>query len=153
MTTTKHVRRFDIIDMLGRFAPLIFLISLMIAFTIAEPRFLSPFNLFNVMRQISITGLLAIGMTFVILTAGIDLSVGALLAFAGLVGAAVAKGGLEDRFAVGASVAAANPFWLALLAAILIGIAANQSFKTGLPVEINDLCPQLGDAAHLNELV
>jgi len=111
------------IDVLGRFAPLIFLISLMIAFTIAEPRFLSPFNLFNVMRQISITGLLAIGMTFVILTAGIDLSVGALLAFAGLVGAAVAKGGLDDRFAVGASVTAANPFWLALLAAIAIGLA------------------------------
>lgn len=123
MTTTPILRRIDVIDVLGRFAPLIFLITLMIIFTIAEPRFLSPFNLFNVMRQISITGLLAIGMTFVILTAGIDLSVGALLAFAGLVGAAVAKGGLEDRFAVGASVTAGNPFWLALLAAIAIGLA------------------------------
>ena len=47
------------------------------------------------MRQVSITGLLAVGMTFVILTAGIDLSVGSLLAFAGLVAAAVAKGGLR----------------------------------------------------------
>ena len=46
------------------------------------------------MRQVSITGLLAIGMTFVILTAGIDLSIGSLVAFAGLVAAAVAKGGL-----------------------------------------------------------
>ncbi len=61
----------------------------MAAFAIAEPRFLSPLNLFNVMRQVSIDGLLAIGMTFVILTAGIDLSVGSLLAFAGLVAAAV----------------------------------------------------------------
>ena len=59
-----------------------------------QPRFLSSINLFNVMRQVSITGLLAIGMTFVILTAGIDLSIGSLLAFAGLVAAAVAKGGL-----------------------------------------------------------
>ena len=50
------------------------------------------------MRQVSIYGLLAIGMTFVILTAGIDLSVGSLLAFAGLVAAAVAKGGLANRF-------------------------------------------------------
>ena len=41
-------------------------------------------------------------MTFVILTAGIDLSVGSLLALAGLVGAYVAKGGLDDRFAIGA---------------------------------------------------
>jgi len=40
-------------------------------------------------------------MTFVILTAGIDLSVGSLLAFAGLVAAAVSKGGLSNRFTVG----------------------------------------------------
>ena len=53
------------------------------------------------MRQVSIYGLLAIGMTFVILTAGIDLSVGSLLAFAGLVAAAVSKGGLSNRFTVG----------------------------------------------------
>ena len=53
------------------------------------------------MRQVSIYGLLAIGMTFVILTAGIDLSVGSLLALAGLVAAAVAKGGLANRFTVG----------------------------------------------------
>ena len=68
----------------------------MLLFAIIEPRFLSQINLFNVMRQVSITGLLAVGMTFVILTAGIDLSVGSLLAFAGLVAAAVAKGGLEE---------------------------------------------------------
>ena len=65
-------------------------------FAISQPRFLSSVNLFNVMRQVSIIGLLAIGMTFVILTAGIDLSVGSLLAFAGLVAAAVAKGGLQQ---------------------------------------------------------
>ena len=74
----------DFMGLLARFAPLIFLIVLMAAFAIGEPRFLTPFNLFNVMRQVSIVGLLAIGMTFVILTAGIDLSIGSLLAFAGL---------------------------------------------------------------------
>ena len=63
---------------LARFAPLIFLLVLMAVFAIVEPRFLTPLNLFNVMRQVSIVGLLAIGMTFVILTAGIDLSVGSL---------------------------------------------------------------------------
>ncbi len=69
--------------LLGRFAPVIFLLVLMLVFALLEPRFLHPLNLFNVMRQISITGLLAIGMTFVILTAGIDLSVGSLLALCG----------------------------------------------------------------------
>src|SRR5258708_4543855 len=92
---------FDVFGFVARFAPTLFLIVLMLLFAIVEPRFLSQINLFNVMRQVSITGLLAVGMTFVILTAGIDLSVGSLLAFAGLVAAAVAKGGLENRFTVG----------------------------------------------------
>src|SRR6202007_3349199 len=91
----------DIIGFLARFAPLVFLILLMAGFAIAEPRFLTPLNLFNILRQVSIYGLLAIGMTFVILTAGIDLSIGSLVAFAGLVAAAVSKGGLQNRFTVG----------------------------------------------------
>src|SRR6201991_3083971 len=94
----------DVFGFVARFAPLLFLILLMLLFAIIEPRFLSQINLFNVMRQVSITGLLAVGMTFVILTAGIDLSVGSLLAFAGLVAAAVAKGGMQDRFTVGEGV-------------------------------------------------
>src|SRR5262249_60395686 len=83
----------DLLGFLARGAPLVFLILLMTGFAIADPRFLNPINLFNVMRQVSIIGLLAVGMTFVILTAGIDLSVGSLLAFAGLAAAAVGQGG------------------------------------------------------------
>ena len=79
-------------ELIGRFAPLIFLVLMMSVFAVLEPRFLDPTNLFNVMRQISITGLIALGMTFVILTAGIDLSVGSVLALAGIIAAAIAKG-------------------------------------------------------------
>ncbi|HYY29215.1 MAG TPA: ABC transporter permease [Chthoniobacterales bacterium] len=114
----------DIMGFLARFAPLIFLIVLMGVFSIGEPRFLSPLNLFNILRQVSIYGLLAIGMTFVILTAGIDLSIGSLVAFAGLVAAAVSKGGLSNRFAVGAGAESASNAWcLAALAAIGVGVA------------------------------
>src|SRR5258706_6817153 len=102
---------FDAFSFLARFAPLIFLLVLMAVFSIMEPRFLTPPNLFNVMRQVSIIGLLAVGMTFVILTAGIDLSIGSLLAFAGLVAAAVAKGGFAGRFTVGAAQDAAGYGW------------------------------------------
>ena len=112
---------FDAFSFLARFAPLIFLLLLMAVFAIMEPRFLSSINLFNVMRQVSITGLLAIGMTFVILTAGIDLSIGSLLAFAGLVAAAVAKGGMQDRFTVGDE-AIGYGWQLAALAAIAVGL-------------------------------
>ncbi len=116
-------KRFDLIGFLARFAPLIFLIVLMAGFAIAEPRFLSPLNLFNVLRQVSIYGLLAVGMTFVILTAGIDLSIGSLVAFCGLVAAAVAKGGISNRFNVGAGQDALGYGWeLAALAAICVGI-------------------------------
>src|SRR6195952_243722 len=111
----------DIFGFVARFAPLIFLVALMILFALMEPRFLSSINLFNVMRQVSITGLLAIGMTFVILTAGIDLSIGSLIAFAGLVAAAVAKGGLQDRFTVGEG-GLGYGWFLAALAAIAVGL-------------------------------
>jgi inositol transport system permease protein len=120
-TITANARNFDGFSFLARFAPLIFLLVLMLVFAIIEPRFMSSINLLNVMRQVSITGLLAIGMTFVILTAGIDLSVGSLLAFAGLVAAAVAKGGMQDRFTVGDNTIGYG--WpLAALAAIAVGL-------------------------------
>jgi len=95
----------------------------MVVFAVLEPRFLSPLNLFNVMRQISITGLIAVGMTFVILTAGIDLSVGSVVALAGLAAAVLAKGGAQNRFTVDAGdVAAAGYGWFAaMLAATLVG--------------------------------
>src|ERR1700760_2189945 len=115
--------KIDVIGFLARFAPLIFLIVLMAGFALYEPRFLTPLNLFNVLRQVSIYGLLAGGITFVILTAGIHLSIGSLVAFAGLVAAAVSKGGIANRFTVGAGQEAASYGWyLAALAAIGVGL-------------------------------
>ena len=58
---------------------LVFIIE-MILFSIISPVFLKPTNILNVLRQISITGILAVGMTFVIITGGIDLSVGSTIA-------------------------------------------------------------------------
>ncbi len=128
MTQVEHIEEaerggVDLFGHLARLAPLIFLVVLMAVFAIVEPRFLSSLNLFNVLRQVSIYGLLAVGMTFVILTAGIDLSIGSLLAFAGLAAAAVSKGGLSNRFTVGEGHDAAGYAWyLACLAAIAVGI-------------------------------
>ena len=83
------------------FGPLLFLAALMVVFTVMKPSFIDPINLFNILRQISITGLIALGMTFVILTAGIDLSVGSLLAFCGMIAAVVAKGGTANTLSLG----------------------------------------------------
>lgn len=83
---------FSTLDLLGRIAPLIFLLILIAILSFLEPGFRTERNLFNVLRQVSIIGILAVGMTFVILTAGIDLSVGSMLAFSGMACAVVARG-------------------------------------------------------------
>ncbi len=62
-----------------------------VVFSLLAPQFLSIDNLVNVALSIAITGILAVGMTFVILTGGIDLSIGSVLAVAGIVAAICAK--------------------------------------------------------------
>ncbi|SHG53854.1 monosaccharide ABC transporter membrane protein, CUT2 family (TC 3.A.1.2.-) [Kaistia soli DSM 19436] len=108
---------------LARFAPLIFLLLLMALFTFLAPRFLSSLNLFNVLRQVSIFGIVAVGMTFVILTRGIDLSIGALIALTGLVAAVVAKGGVTGRFELTSGGIGLAWYWAALAAILVGGIA------------------------------
>ncbi|MFJ7829446.1 ABC transporter permease [Peribacillus sp. NPDC097284] len=54
-------------------------------FSFASGEFLSSENVSNIIRQVSINGILAVGMTFVILTGGIDLSVGSVMAFTGTI--------------------------------------------------------------------
>ncbi len=62
-------------------------IVLCVVLSFASEYFLLRNNLINVLRQVSVNGLLSIGMTFIILTGGIDLSVGSMLAFGGVVAA------------------------------------------------------------------
>jgi inositol transport system permease protein len=117
-------RRLDAVTLLGRVAPLAFLLVLMLVFSVLEPRFLSELNLFNVMRQISITGLIALGMTFVILTGGIDLSVGSVVALAGLVAGALNKGSSANSLSLDEAVVAGYPVWISAGVAALIGLGA-----------------------------
>lgn len=72
-------------DLLARLRPLIGLVLLSVAVALCSSRFLTTSNLLTVLRQTSINVVIATGMTFVILTGGIDLSVGSILAFAGVV--------------------------------------------------------------------
>lgn len=73
------------------YGSLIGLLLLVVIISVLRPRFISAANLRNVMRIASINGLLAIGMTFVILTGGIDLSVGAVMGCAGMYSAYFAQ--------------------------------------------------------------
>ncbi|MGL6168979.1 MAG: ABC transporter permease subunit, partial [Fusobacteriaceae bacterium] len=75
--------------------PLVGLIIFSIVVSIFNPRFLSINNLLNVLRQTSINSVIAIGMTLVILTGGIDLSVGSVLAITGALCAAMISAGIN----------------------------------------------------------
>jgi ribose/xylose/arabinose/galactoside ABC-type transport system permease subunit len=61
------------------------ILILVIAFSLAQPAFLSPDNLIGIVRQVALIGIMAVCTTFVIMTGGVDLSVGPVLALAGLV--------------------------------------------------------------------
>ncbi len=74
-----------------KFATLIGLLVVILIFSILKPKFLDINNIFNLLRQASINGLLALGMTFVVLTGGIDLSVGSILGASGIFAALVAQ--------------------------------------------------------------
>lgn len=65
---------------------------LIIVMTILNSGFIDYSNIMNLVRQASINGLLAIGMTFVIITGGIDLSVGSIVAFSGVISAGLVTG-------------------------------------------------------------
>lgn len=61
------------------------ILVLVIAFSLAQPAFLTPDNLIGIVRQVALIGIMATCTTFVIMTGGVDLSVGPVLALAGLV--------------------------------------------------------------------
>ena len=77
-------RRIDVFAIAVRFQSVIGLVLVAIGGIIFSPQrhghilFLAPDNIANIVRAVSETGIIAVGMTFVIITAGIDLSVGAL---------------------------------------------------------------------------
>ena len=78
---------------LQKFLPFATLIGLFIALTIATPHFLTVINLSSVARQTAVINIMALGMTLIIITGGIDLSVGSILGISGLFGCMAIQGG------------------------------------------------------------
>lgn len=85
---------------LGILGPIIALIVLMVFVTILNPSFIKPSNLVNLLRQVSVNALIAFGMSFVILTGGIDLSVGSVLALTSAIFAGLLKMGIPPILGV-----------------------------------------------------
>lgn len=83
-----------------QFGTLLVFVVLCAVLTILTPHFLTVSNLLNVAQQTSINAVIAVGLTYVIISAGIDLSVGSIVAFSGVVMA----GALQAGWPVGAAV-------------------------------------------------
>jgi ribose transport system permease protein len=101
------------------------LLGLIVVLWILTPHFLTVSNLLNVAEQATIIAIIAVGMTFVIITGGIDLSVGSVLAFAGVVMASALHGDI--------------PLPLALL--IGLGVGLLSGVINGLLITIGRLPP------------
>ena len=106
-------------QLFARYGIVIALGLIVLALSLSSDNFLTSGNLTNVLRQVSINGILAVGMTFVILTGGIDLSIGSVLALAGMVGASLVVGTRPHSPVV------------AILAALAVGVAAGAC--SGIP--------------------
>lgn len=97
---TKTLSRPRIGDILQNLGAMIALIVLFVAFSIISADFRSMNNIFSLLKQASTNGLIAFGMTGVILTGGIDLSVGSLLALTTVVGALMIHAGTAPVIAM-----------------------------------------------------
>jgi fructose transport system permease protein len=116
-------------------SPLIVLLAALAAFVLASPRFLQPSNLSLILQQVSIVGSLAIGQTLIILTAGIDLSVGAIMILVTMV-----IGSLAGHVGL--------PGWLSLLIGLCVGTGAG--FANGVLVANVGLPPFIVTLGTLN---
>ena len=90
----------NIKELLFKYKSLIGLVLLIGIVSILNPAFLSGKNILNILRQTSVNAIIAAGMTFVILTGGIDLSVGSILAISGAVCASLMVNGQNMILAV-----------------------------------------------------
>ncbi|MGA4721847.1 ribose ABC transporter permease RbsC [Fictibacillus nanhaiensis] len=87
-------------NLMQKLGPLLGLLILVTIVSILNPSFLEPLNLLNLLRQVAINALIAFGMTFVILTGGIDLSVGAILALSSALMAGMIVSGVDPMLAI-----------------------------------------------------
>ena len=110
-------------ELLKKSQSLIALFVLCLAISLLSDKFLTANNLWNVLRQISVNVCISVGMTLVVLTAGIDLSVGSVLAFTSAICARLLKNGIVfESFDLFIGFTTLGGILAALLIGLLIGI-------------------------------
>ncbi|ANF95685.1 MULTISPECIES: ribose ABC transporter permease RbsC [Paenibacillus] len=131
ITKEKPEKNFKLSNVTQKLGPLLGFIILVIIVSVLNPGFLEPLNILNLLRQVAINALIAFGMTFVILTGGIDLSVGSILA-------------LSSAFVANLMLAGVDP-----ILAIIIGCAAGgvMGMVNGLMITKGRMAPFIATLA------
>lgn len=111
-------------NLLKKLGPLLGLLLVSVSLALISDEFLTVSNLLNVARQISLNAIISVGMTLVILTGGIDLSVGSIVAIAGSVTAGLILQGTGILPAIGAGL---------LLGAVIGGLNGLLITRGGIP--------------------
>ncbi|KPM47333.1 ABC transporter permease [Jiulongibacter sediminis] len=110
-------------ELLKKSQSLLALFALCLVITLLSDKFMTTTNLWNVLRQISVNVCISVGMTLVVLMAGIDLSVGSVLAFSSAVCAGLLKSGLEfQSFDLFVGFTVLGGVLVALLVGLLMGL-------------------------------
>ena len=118
-----------VVARLTNIAPFVTLLFLIAIFSALSPSFATVDNVANIARQVSITGIIAVGLTFVILTAEIDLSVASIANAAGIV---IAFFTMQEAYVNIANVP--MPGWLALIMGVLACLALGGLNAVGITV-------------------
>ena len=115
-----------------QFGTLAGLLVLCLVLWILTPHFLTVSNLLNVAQQTTIVAIIAVGMTFVIITAGIDLSVGSVLAFAGVVMASLLQKGVPLVLALLVGLLNSSTYTVSKTINPFFGLSKTSSHKASL---------------------
>ena len=119
MVSNMEARQGKALALIKKYGIVLVLIVMVVGLSIIQPAFRSTANIINILNQTSIFGIMAVGLTFVIISGGIDLSVGSVLALSGVIMGALSQ-----------VAGAANPIWenfgpvplvIALVAALVVG--------------------------------
>ena len=116
----KNNRRISSINW-HNYGVVIVFVLLFVVMSVASPAFLTARNLMNLVRQVAVIGVIAIGTSFVCLTGGIDVSVGSVAALAGVISAMCASPNGPANWADRTAVGTPWPFITCILAAVLVG--------------------------------
>ena len=122
---TKKKTAFNFKTFVSKYFIFVIFLFLVLVLTIMKPSFVGPKNLVNILKQVSINGILSFGMMFVIVAGGFDMSVGSTIGLTGVLAALLGKG----------QVPLVVPLFVAMLAGLAVGII------NGVGISLGDIPP------------